>query len=52
MNIKTKYNVKSIPNRDYDWEAWDGDNEEASPVGYGASEQEAISDLKQLLGLE
>lgn len=52
MNIKTKYDPKPIPSRSHDWEAWDGDNEESSPVGYGASEQEAIDDLQQALGLE
>lgn len=52
MNIKTKYWAKPIPGRDHDWEAWDDDRAEAGPVGFGASEQEAIDDLKEKTGLE
>jgi hypothetical protein len=52
VKIKTRFEAKPIPNRNYDWEAWDEDRGEATPVGFGASEQEAINDLKQALGLE
>lgn len=50
--MKTKYDPKPIPSRAYDWEAWDDDQPETSPVGHGADEQSAINDLQQMLGLE
>lgn len=51
MKIKTHYGLKPIARRDHDWEAWDQDRPEAG-TGFGASEQEAIDDLKEKLGLE
>ena len=46
MNIKTNYDFPPIPIRSMDWSAWD-DNKGAdcSPVGHGATEQEAIDNL-------
>lgn len=52
MKIKTKYDPKPSARRDMDWEAWDDDRPETSPVGYGADELAAINDLKQMLELE
>ncbi len=54
MNIKTEFVRPPIPIKCFDWEAWDADTFDAdvdycSPIGYGATEQEAIDDLKQKL---
>ncbi len=48
MNILTEYVPKPIPLRQFDWEAWDDDTYDGPPcpVGTGASEEEAIADLK------
>lgn len=47
MNIKTSYAITPIPLRCCDWSAIDDDtyDGEGSPIGYGATEQEAIDDL-------
>lgn len=45
MDIRTEYLPKPIPWRDNDWEAYDHDRDEDSPVGFGATEAEAIADL-------
>lgn len=52
MKIKTKYDPKPIPNRAYDWEAWDEDLGEASPRGFGEDEKTAVDELQQLLEAE
>ena len=49
MSIKTEYWPKPIPVRHFDWEAWDEDLDEDSPVGHGPTEQAAITDLKMQL---
>ena len=50
--IITRYDPKPSHIRSCDWSAvtddYDGDGEH--PVGYGATEQEAIDDLQHLLG--
>ena len=46
MNIQTEYWPKPIPERKFDWDAWDEDLGEDSPVGHGLTEQEAITHLK------
>ena len=46
MTIKTEYWPKPIPERKFDWLAWDDDMDEESPIGYGLTEQQAITDLK------
>ena len=62
MNIKTDYWKKPIPSRNCDWQAIDDDTYDAEylgeedgwrggPIGYGATEQEAIDDLKEKLDL-
>jgi hypothetical protein len=57
MKITTDYWPKPIPQRDFDWSAIDEDTYDAdwegeergfvskSPIGYGATEEEAIADL-------
>ena len=46
MKIRTSHWAKPIPLRQFDWEAIDDDTYEAGcPIGYGATEQEAIDDL-------
>lgn len=46
MKIKTSYDPKPIPSRTYDWIAVDDDTyEEGNPIGFGATEAEAIADL-------
>lgn len=53
MKIVTHYDPKPIPLRQFDWDAIDDDtyDGEGCPVGYGATEQEAIGDLKEQLEL-
>lgn len=44
--IITRYDPKPIPVRQFDWVAVTDDYEGAqSPIGYGATEAEAIADL-------
>jgi hypothetical protein len=47
MNIKTNYAPTPIPLRCCDWSAIDDNtyDGEGCPIGYGATEQEAIDDL-------
>ncbi len=48
MNIKTHYDYPPIPNRLFDWSAIDDVSPDSrSPVGHGATEEEAIADLKE-----
>ena len=47
--IRTTYWAKPIPVRQYDWEAATDDYELGCPIGYGATEEEAIKDLQELL---
>jgi hypothetical protein len=51
MNIKTQNIFPPIPDRRFDWCAVDDDtyDGEGSPIGYGATEAEAIRDLKMQL---
>ena len=44
--IITSYIYPPITDRKYDWQATYGDYEEGDFIGYGATEQEAINDLK------
>jgi len=45
MQIKTYHERPPIPTRTFDWVALDDNLGEDSPVGHGATEQEAIADL-------
>lgn len=48
MKIKTDFVYPPIPARNMDWQAWDDDTyEPGRPLGWGATEAEAIADLKQ-----
>lgn len=50
MNIKTSPTfAPMLPN--WDWLAWDDDSYEQHYLGHGATEQEAIQDLKEQLEL-
>ena len=54
MRIVTKHDFPPIPVRWMDWSAWDADSYDGAedshhPVGTGATEQEAITDLMQIL---
>lgn len=45
MNIKTSFDYPPIPIRQFDWSAIDDNYDLGSPIGHGATEQEAIQDL-------
>jgi hypothetical protein len=47
MKISTSYDPPPIPIRSFDWMAVDDDTYDGpgSPIGLGATEQEAIADL-------
>ena len=50
MTIITKYDPPPIPIRQFDWSAIDDDTyEPGCPIGWGATEQEAINDLLEKL---
>ena len=46
--IRTSFDPKPIPDRQWDWSAWRPENYDlGSPTGYGATEAEAIADLNE-----
>lgn len=47
MKIITSLWLKPIPFRLYDWEATSDNYEAGDPIGFGATEQAAIDDLKE-----
>ena len=48
MKIRTTYVYPPIPHRCFDWAAIDDDTYEGGgPIGYGATEEEAIADLME-----
>ena len=51
MKIETEYWRKPVPTDKFDWQAIDADTYEGpgSPIGFGATEQEAIADLMEQL---
>lgn len=51
MKIKTNFEYPPIPVRRFDWHAIDDDTYDGhgSPIGYGATEAEAIADLMDQL---
>jgi hypothetical protein len=49
VKIITKYNPPPFTDRNYDWSATVEGSGEKDPVGFGATEQEAIEDLKTAL---
>ena len=50
--IITNHIYPPIPPRDFDWSAVLDGYEPGAPIGYGATEQEAIADLCALLDHE
>lgn len=49
LNIKTNHDFPPIPDRRFDWSAWEDGEEERGIIGRGPTEAEAIADLKTLL---
>ena len=49
LKIKPDYWPKPIPLRQFDWSAVTDNYEPGDPVGYGATQNEAIADLLELL---
>ena len=49
MRIKTSLICPPIPMRSFDWEAIDGETYDGpgSPIGHGATEEQAIANLKE-----
>jgi hypothetical protein len=47
MKIITRYDPPPIPYRGADWTAVTASYDLDDPIGYGASEQEAIEDLQE-----
>ncbi len=45
--IKTSYDPKPVPSRNFDWSATFDSYEPGCPIGYGRTEQEAIEALKE-----
>jgi hypothetical protein len=47
MKIRTEYVFPPIPTRQFDWSAVDDDSYdgEGCPIGWGATEAEAVADL-------
>lgn len=53
MKIVTHHVRPPLPVRCLDWEAYDDDTYDGTgPIGTGATEQEAIDDLKEQLELQ
>ena len=53
MKIKTSYDPPPIPTwRKFAWSAIEDGYEPNDPIGFGATEQEAIDDLKEQIELE
>jgi hypothetical protein len=46
MKIETSFVNPPIPVRHFDWQAVTDDYEPGAPMGTGATEEEAIADLK------
>ena len=48
MRVKTNFDPKPIPLRQFDWAAWDDDTlDYDSVMGWGANEEAAIADLQE-----
>lgn len=52
MQIVTRYICPPIPSQDFDWVAYEDGKEEDGVYGYGATEQEAVNELQDLLDAE
>ncbi len=53
LKVKTSFAPPPIPMRQFDWSAYDDATYDGprSPVGFGATEQQAIDDLLQQMGV-
>jgi hypothetical protein len=49
MKIITQNIFPPIPDRNFDWSAVTDDYEPGHPIGYGPTEQAAVTDLKEQL---
>jgi hypothetical protein len=47
MKVNTEFVNPPIPCRDFDWSATGEDYDEGGPIGWGRTEEEAISALKE-----
>lgn len=48
MKIRTNFDPKPIPLRQFDWAAWDDDTLDCdSHMGWGETEDQAIADLQE-----
>jgi len=52
QKIVTVYDCPPLPYRSMDWVAYEDGKEEDGVYGYGATEQEAIDELHDLLSAE
>lgn len=50
MTIRTEYDPKPLPVREYDWQAVNDDYEPGDTIGFGASQEEAVADLLEKIG--
>ena len=50
--IRTQYSPQPISTRHFDWAAWLDGREEDGPFGNGATEADAIEELRVLLQME
>lgn len=51
MRVVTIYDPPPIPDRRFDWKViWDG-YEGGDPMAFGSTEQEAIENFKELMGV-
>lgn len=49
MKIITEFVYPPIPIRNFDWVAYRDGDEDGGPQGHGATEEEAIAELMELL---
>jgi hypothetical protein len=52
MRIVTHYSPQPVPSNCFDWSAIDDstyDGQESDPIGYGATEREAILNLLEMI---
>jgi hypothetical protein len=50
--VRTQYSPQPIPTRHFDWAAWLDGREEDGPFGNGATEADAIEELRVQLQME
>lgn len=55
VRVRTDYNPPPVPTTAFDWSAYDDrtfDGDPSDKVGYGSTEEEAVSDLMAEMGIE